>query len=311
MKKILLLVDAHAIIHRAFHALPNTLVTKEGVVTNAIYGFFLMIQKVITDFQPTHIAICFDTPKPTFRKELYKDYQAKRPPMDASLKLQIPIIKQLIDSSGLVRIEKEGYEADDVIGTVAEKLKDSFDLIYILTGDRDLLQLSNEKTSVIAPKKGVSDFYLFTPKNVYEKYGVSPSLIPDFKALAGDSSDNYNTAKGIGPKTASKLLSQFGSVSQLLNNTNNISNEKHKTILNEHKDQILLFKKIATIVKDVEIEAPLSKISFSGYKEELKSELSKLELYSLISKLFSAVKKQEVDKKNLKKDKLDDQIEMF
>jgi len=133
----LLLIDAHAMIHRAYHALPDTLRTSDGRPTNAIYGFFLMLTKVIGDFKPTHIAIAFDTPTPTFRKKLYKEYQIKRPPMENLLKVQIPIIKDLIGKSGIFQIERPGFEADDVIGTLSTKFKDSFDRILILTGDRD------------------------------------------------------------------------------------------------------------------------------------------------------------------------------
>jgi DNA polymerase-1 len=299
MSKRLLIVDAHAIIHRAFHALPDTLSTKDGVTTNAVYGFFLMIQKVLNDFNPSHIAVCFDTPKPTFRKKLFTGYQAKRPPMDDKLKPQIPLIKELLDAGGVTRIEKEGFEADDVIGTISNKLKQDFDQIFILTGDRDLLQLTDDKISLIAPKKGVSDFYFFTPDDVVKKFGIPPANIPDYKALAGDSSDNYNTAKGIGPKTAVKLLTKFDNVENLLTNLDKVDNPKWQDILKIHKDQILLFKKIATIVQDLEITPALSGLAFNGFKEGMKKNLSQLELFSLIIKLFptknNAVKKTETN----------------
>lgn len=288
MRNTLLLIDAHAIIHRAFHALPDTLKTKDGMSTNAVYGFFLMIMKVITDFSPSHIAVCFDTPKPTFRKKLYSQYQAKRPPMDNLLKAQIPIIKDLLDKGGITRLEREGFEADDVIGSMAKKLHNDFDHLYILTGDRDLLQLTDPKTSVIAPKKGVSDFYFFTPETVREKFGIQPSQIPDYKSLAGDSSDNYNTAKGIGPKTAQKLLQTYQTVENLLDNIDTIGNPKWREILASHRDNVILFKKIATIVCDLDVNPPISSLAFTKFREDIKPELMRLELNSLVQKIFTS-----------------------
>lgn len=244
----LLLIDAHAMIHRAYHALPDTLRTSDGRPTNAIYGFFLMLTKVIGDFKPTHIAIAFDTPTPTFRKKLYKEYQIKRPPMENLLKVQIPIIKDLIGKSGIFQIERPGFEADDVIGTLSTKFKDSFDRILILTGDRDLLQLTTDHTFLIAPKNGVSNFDLFTSGTVFQKYGVTPSHFTDYKALVGDSSDGYITAKGIGPKSAKTLLEIHPTIEKLLSNLNDVENKRLKQILSDSTDKIKLFKKIATIV---------------------------------------------------------------
>jgi len=288
--KTLLLIDAHAMIHRAFHALPPELASKKGVPTNAIYGFFLMFQKVITDFKPTHIAVCFDTPVPTFRKKLFKEYQSKRPPMDDTLKPQIPLIEELLTSGGVTCLKKEGFEADDVIGTIAKGRKNEVDRTLILTGDRDLLQLVDNHVFVITPKLGVTNFTLFTQKEVLNKFNVEPNQIPDYKALAGDSSDNYNTAPGIGPKTATKLLHQFQTIENLLKNSSQIENEKWKKIIDEHKDTITLFKKIATIVCDVDIKYDLKKLEFKGFSENMKKKLSELDLYSLNIKLFNSKK---------------------
>lgn len=300
--KSLLLIDAHAMIHRAYHALPDTLTSKAGIPTNAIYGFFLIIQKVIADFQPSHVAICFDTPKPTFRKELFKEYQAKRPSLENTLSVQIPIIKELLSLGGIQCYEKPGFEADDVIGTLAEKYKPTFDSVLILTGDRDLLQLVDDKVFVITPKFGVNNFNLFTPTEVLNKFGVTPEHIPDYKALVGDASDNYNTAKGIGPKTALKLLSQFPTVEELVKNTDQLENEKWRAILDEYKETIILFKKIATIVRNVDVESDESKMEFTGFKQDMRTKLNELSLFTLQEKLFKVIiKKVEQKKKELKK----------
>jgi DNA polymerase-1 len=285
--KTLLLIDAHAMIHRAYHALPPTLMSKDGTPTNAIYGFMLMLQKVISQFQPTHLAVCFDTPKPTFRKELFKGYQAKRPPMESTLKVQIPLIKQILAGGGIACVEKAGFEADDVIGTLAETYKKELNRVLILTGDRDLLQLVDTNVFVISPKTGVTNFILYTPDNVHEKFGVDPLRIPDYKALAGDSSDNYNTAKGIGPKTAVKLLSYYPTVEELLEHIPEIENEKWRQTLTEYKETILLFKQIATIVRDVDVQTEISSLTFEQFNPEMQDELKKLDLYSLTNKLFS------------------------
>lgn len=290
--KTLLLIDAHAMIHRAYHALPD-LSSADGTPTNAVYGFFMMLQKVLTEFQPTHVAVCFDTPKPTFRKELFKAYQAKRPPMETTLKTQIPLIKELLDEGKMTRLEKPGFEADDVIGTIAEQHKKDFDRILILTGDKDLLQLTDKKVFVITPKTGVTNFTLYTPEEVIKKFGVPAELVPDYKALAGDSSDNYNTAKGIGPKTAVKLLTQFHTIEGLLDHVDEVENEKWKTTLKEHSDTIKLFKQIATIVRNVDVKTTDDEMQFKGFDQEMKAKLIELNLNSLITKLF-AIKVAEV-----------------
>ena len=308
----LLLIDAHAMIHRAYHALPDTLRTSDGRPTNAIYGFFLMLTKVIGDFKPTHIAIAFDTPKATFRKKLYKEYQIKRPPMEGLLKVQIPIIKDLIGKSGVFQIERPGFEADDVIGTLSTKFSDSFDRILILTGDRDLLQLTTDHTFLIAPKHGVSNFDLFTPDTVLQKYGVTPSHFTDYKALVGDSSDGYITAKGIGPKSAKTLLEIHPTIEKLLDNLDDVENKRWKQILSDSTETIKLFKKIATIVCDLDIENSKEELVFEKFDDNLKAGLQDLELYSLIQKVFATSKNNDappIKKKVINKPT--DQIGLF
>jgi len=312
--KTLLLIDAHAMIHRAYHALPETLRTKDGTPTNAIYGFFLMLQKTIIDFKPSHLAVCFDTPKQTFRKKLFKGYQAKRPPMDDLLKVQIPLIKDLLHKGGVSCLEKPGFEADDVIGTIAERLKAQFERVLIVTGDRDLLQLTDDIVFLVAPKRGVTNFDLFTPHEVLKKFGVMPEHIPDYKALAGDSSDNYNTAKGIGPKTAQKLLALHPRVEDLLENLQDVENLRWRETLAEYKDKILLFKKIATIVRDVDVNPPQSSLAFSGFRDGMQDDLRSLELFTLVQKLYAdldpKIQKPAPPKKENSKG-TSDQIDLF
>ena len=285
----LLLVDSHAIIHRAYHALPP-LRSQSGIPTNAVYGFFSMLDRAIIDFKPSHVITCFDTPKPTFRKDLYEDYQANRPSMQDDLKPQFGTIKELLDCAGIVRFERPGFEADDVIGTLATKFKSKDMRVLILTGDKDILQLVDEHVIVITPQTGLSTIKLYNPEEVHKKFDIQPLQIPDYKALAGDPSDNYHAAKGIGPKTAVKLIHQFNTIENLYEHLDEVENEKVKNILLQSKEKVILFKKIATIVTDVDIECNEDEVLFKGFAKPMRDRLSELQLYSLLKRFFNEKK---------------------
>lgn len=308
--KTLLLVDGHAIIHRAYHALPP-LHNKDGIPTNAVYGFFSMLHKAIIDFKPDYLVVAFDTPKPTFRKELYTSYQATRPEMVDDLKPQIKLIKTLLDKAHIARMEKEGYEADDVIGTIAHHSKDNDLRVLILTGDKDIMQLAQPNITIMSPQLGLSNIKLYTPEEVELKLGIKPNQIPDFKSLAGDPSDNYPGAQGIGVKTAAKLLQQFQTVENLYKHLDEVENPKIKSILEKHREDVELFKKIATIVTDVDIHNNLEQTAYTGFHQEMKEELQKLQLSSLLKRFFETkpeVKKEPVQKKA---EQPNDQIGLF
>lgn len=309
--KTLLIVDSHAIIHRAFHAIPM-LHSQSGMPTNAVYGFFAMIDKAIIDFQPTHLVTCFDTPKKTFRKELFEGYQSKRPPLQDDLRPQIQIIKDLVDSAKIARFEKEGFEADDVIGTITSRFKHLDIRILILTGDKDILQLVDDNVLVVTPQTGMSTIKIYNPEEVQNKFQIDPLQIPDYKALAGDSSDNYHAAKGIGPKTATKLLHQFQTIEKLYENINQLENEKVKAILMESKENVILFKQIATIVKDVELDCSIDDMIYKGFDLEMKEKLSEWQLYSLLKRFFNEKKPNILPKKIEEKPKdPDPQLGLF
>lgn len=314
--KTLLLIDGNAIMHRAYHALPP-FSTKSGIPTNVIYGFFGMIHRAILDFEPSHVVICFDTPKPTFRQELSESYQAHRPAMADDFKSQIPILMELIDASGLTRCAKDGFEADDLIGTLATDAYQDGMKTLILTGDKDIMQLVNERTFVIAPINGASKIKLYDTAEVKNKLGVPPARIPDYKALAGDPSDNYTGAKGIGPKTTIKLLETYKSIDDLYKHLDEIEDGKVKQKLIDHKDNVLLSLKLATIVRDMDTGCDLEKAEFSGFPQTLKDHLQKYEMRSLLTRLFDQpIKiKKEVsikEKSKLKKEeKNKDQLGMF
>lgn len=208
----LVLIDGNAILHRAYHALPR-LTAPDGSVVNAVYGFVSILIKIFHDLKPTHLAVAFDRPEPTFRKTLYKAYQATRPKMEDNLSSQVALVHDVVTSFGIPIYEAPGYEADDVIGTLCRNVKED---VVIVTGDRDILQLVDGRVKVFMPTKGISEGKLYGMREVEEKLGVAPTQIPDLKALMGDSSDNYPGVPGIGPKTAVKLLAEYGSVEKLL-----------------------------------------------------------------------------------------------
>jgi DNA polymerase-1 len=311
---IFLLIDGNAIMHRAFHALPP-FKTKKGIPTHVIYGFFSMLHKAITDLSPSYLAVCFDTPAPTFRNKIFKKYQIQRPKISDDFKSQIPLVKEGLDLGGIIHLEKDGFEADDLIGTIAKKSATSDNKkikVLILSGDRDILQLVDNNVLAISPQIGFSTTKIYDINEVAKKFMIAPSQIADFKALAGDPSDNYPGAKGIGPKTAAKLINEFQTAENLLKNLNKIKNPSIKIILEENKDNILLAKKLAKIVTDVKVDFGIEKASFSGFKKELKDFLLKLEMTSLVKRIFEQPPrhKDKIDKDKEKKTN-DKQIGLF
>ncbi len=217
----LILIDGNAILHRAFHALPP-LTTKRGEPINAVYGLISMLLKVIQDLKPTHIAVCFDEKEPTFRHKEFVAYQAQRPPVADELSGQFEKARAVINAFGIPIYSKSGYEADDVIGTLVQLAvshrPSAIDEVVIVTGDKDQLQLVNDKVKVYMPISGLSSAKLMGEDEVIEKMGVPPNQIDDYKALVGDPSDNYPGVAGIGPKTAIVLLSKYNSLDGIYKN---------------------------------------------------------------------------------------------
>lgn len=247
----LILVDGNAILHRAFHALPP-LTTKRGEPINAVYGLISMLLRVITDLKPTHIAVCFDLKEPTFRHKAFKQYQAQRPAMADELSSQFEKAKRVVEAFGIPVYSKPGFEADDVIGTIADKSKED---VVIVTGDRDQLQLVDDKKSIklYMPIAGLINAKLFGEVETKERMGVAPSMIDDYKALVGDPSDNYPGVPGIGPKTAISLLEKYGSFENVYKNINKIP-EATANKLKTGEESGRISKKLATILRDVPIE---------------------------------------------------------
>lgn len=279
----LVLIDGHAILHRAFHALPP-LTTSTGKMVNAVFGFTSMLLRVVNDLKPSHLVVVFDRPKPTFRKKMYAQYQAKRPKMDESLIPQVNIVHKVVAEMAIPIYEMDGYEADDLIGTIVKKIK--IDEIVIVTGDRDLLQLVDKKTRAYMPVKGISESKLYGEEEVEEKFGVRPSQIVDYKALVGDSSDNYPGVAGVGPKTASSLLSRFKTLEELYQHLDRLDNEGLRKKLKESLESAEMAKKLATIVTDIKIEVDLEKCRLPNFDRPNVHHLFELlEFQSLIPRL--------------------------
>lgn len=247
----LVLIDGNAILHRAFHALPP-MTNKKGEPINAVYGLVSMFLRVIQDLKPTQIAVCFDEKEKTFRHLALKTYQAQRPPMASELSSQFDKAKDFLKAAGIPIYSKPGYEADDVIGTIADKSKEE---TVIVTGDRDQLQLVDDKRNIklYMPIAGLANAKLFGELETKERMGVPPSQIDDYKALVGDSSDNYDGVPGIGPKTAIKLLEEFGSFEEVYKNLEKIP-EKIREKLEKGKESGEISHKLATIVRDVPVD---------------------------------------------------------
>jgi DNA polymerase-1 len=255
----LVLIDGNAILHRAYHALPP-LTTRLGEPINAVYGLISMLLRVIQDLKPTHIAVAFDRKEPTFRHKEFKAYQAQRPPMEDALSSQFDKAKATLSAFRIPIYELAGYEADDIIGTLANKVQSSgIQDVVILTGDRDILQLVNGNVKVYLPVKGLSEGKIFGEEEVIEKMGVKPSQIPDYKALVGDQSDNYKGVSGIGPKTAIKLIKEYGNFPQIYKNLTSLPKQT-KEKLEDGKSDGEVSLKLAEIVRDVPIDADFDKM---------------------------------------------------
>ncbi len=264
----LVLIDGNAIMHRAYHALPP-LTTKDGEPINAVYGLTTMLLRTISDLKPTHIAICFDRKEPTFRKKEFEEYQAHRPEKDKELLAQFGKARDTVSAFRIPIYDKAGYEADDVIGTLAKQAtkksnvkgqKSKVDNVVIVTGDRDILQLVNEKVKVCLPVRGLKEAELVGEKEVIEKMGVKPCQIDDYKALVGDPSDNYKGVPGIGPKTALDLLGRFGTFQGVYKNLARIDKPVVRK-LKDGRESAKTSKKLAEIVTNVPIKLDTEKAS--------------------------------------------------
>lgn len=285
--KRLVLIDGNAILHRAYHALPK-LTSKTGVPTNAVYGFCSMLLRIINDLKPQYLAVAFDRPEPTFRHQEFVGYQAQRPKIEEDLASQIDKVKELLAAMGITTFEKPGFEADDLIGTIAFLASNPPNPLntIIVSGDKDLMQLVNENTKLYLPVRGLSQGELVDEKGVEKKLGIKPKQVIDYKGLVGDPSDNYPGVPGIGPKTAVQLLNKFGTLEKIyakdnLGVTLNIVKKLHAG-----HESALLSQKLATIITNVPFSLDWEKLKLGEIQnEKALAILKKLGFKSLVKRL--------------------------
>lgn len=283
--KRLVLIDGHAILHRAYHAFPLTLKTRKGELVNAVYGFSRMLLTVLEDLKPQYLAVAFDLPQPTFRHQEYVGYQIQRPEMDKELFGQIERVYQIVQVLNIPIFTSVGFEADDVIGTLARQAAQKKLEVMIVTGDRDIMQLVNKKVKVYSPRKGFAEPEIFDEKKVKEFLGVTPPQIIDYKALIGDASDNYPGVSGIGPKTAVELLNKYGNLKKIYQNLKKIKTQIAEK-LKQGKESALLSQKLATIITKVPLKLNLKACLVHDYNQPKAVKLfEELQFKSLINKL--------------------------
>jgi len=281
----LVLIDGNNIAYRAFFALP-LLNTEKGVYTNAVYGFTNMLFRIIEEEQPTHMLVAFDAGKTTFRHETYKEYKGGRQKTPPELSEQLPFIREVLDAMGIKRYEKELYEADDIIGTLAKRAQDSGFLTKVVTGDKDMLQLVDDRIHVVLTRKGIADIVDYDAAEVYKRYELSPQQIIDLKGLMGDPSDNIPGVPGVGEKTAIKLLKQFRTVEGVYENLDAVTGKKLREKLEENKELALMSKRIATIATDAPIDVDLNDLVYKkAFNEPLISLFKELEFHSLLDRI--------------------------
>ena len=276
----ILLVDSNALMYRAYHGLPP--LKHEGSLVNALYGFFLILTKVIDDLEPDYVVATFDRKEKTFRHEMFEDYKAQRPDMPEDLVSQISLIKKGLQSFNIPVLDKKGFEADDIIATLANRWKKDKKII-ILSGDRDLLQLVNENVSMRAPGRGIKKMINFDKEKVVEKYGLPPNLFVDYKALRGDPSDNIPGVEGIGKKRAAKLVQEHGSIEEIYDDFDNLT-DSFKRRLKDKKEDVLKGKKLVLLRDDVDLDIDLNQAELNYNQKEVLEFFQKYNFKSLIER---------------------------
>ena len=264
MTKRLLLIDGHSMAYRAFYALPaENFTTAQGQHTNAIYGFATMLLSLLTSEKPTHVAVAFDVSRKTFRSEIFPEYKANRAKTPDEFRSQMSYLHELVTAFGITTFEVEGFEADDIIATIAKQAERENAQVFICTGDRDSFQLVNEKTTVLYPKRGVSDLTRMTPDAVQEKYGMSPEQYPDFAALRGDPSDNLPSVPGVGEKTASKWIVEYGSLHELIANIDKLGGKVGQSLRDSVND-VIRNRELTQLVANVPLDLSIDALAWNG-----------------------------------------------
>ena len=292
MTKRLLLIDGHSMAYRAFYALPaENFTTAQGQHTNAIYGFATMLLSLLSTEKPTHVAVAFDVSRKTFRSEIFPEYKANRAKTPDEFRSQMSYLHELVTAFGITTFEVEGFEADDIIATIAKQAERENAEVFICTGDRDSFQLVNEKTTVLYPKRGVSDLTRMTPEAVQEKYGMSPEQYPDFAALRGDPSDNLPSVPGVGEKTAAKWVVEYGSLHELIANIDQLGGKVGQSLRDSIND-VIRNRELTQLVANVPLDLSIDALAWSGVEEEKTNPLfEKLEFKTLKDRMKPILRK--------------------
>ena len=290
MPKKIAVIDGNSLMHRAFHAVPPTMNAPDGRPTNAIFGFLNMFLKMIDAFNPDGVVVAFDKGKPRVRMEMLPQYKAQRPPMDPDLHAQFPMIKELLTALNVPILQSEGWEGDDILGTMARLGEEAGCDMLLVTGDRDMYQLVTEHVNVVSTRKGLSDVAIMTPESVDDLYhGITPALVPDFYGLKGDTSDNIPGVPGIGPKKASALIAQYGSLDEVIAHADEVKGKMGEN-LRAHIDDALLSRKVATIRTDAPVELDFDETSFPAFSaDEVSAALGTLGITAMQNRFLALV----------------------
>ena len=283
-------IDGNSLMHRAFHAVPPTMNAPDGRPTNAIFGFLNMFLKMIDAFDPDGVVVAFDKGKPRVRMEMLPQYKAQRPPMDPDLHTQFPMIKELLAALNVPILQSEGWEGDDILGTMARLGEEAGCDMLLVTGDRDMYQLVTEHVNVVSTRKGLSDVAIMTPESVDDLYhGITPALVPDFYGLKGDTSDNIPGVPGIGPKKASALIAQYGSLDEVIAHADEVKGKMGEN-LRAHIDDALLSRKVATIRTDAPVELDFDATSFPAFSaDEVSAALGTLGITAMQNRFLALI----------------------
>lgn len=283
-------LDGNSLMHRAFHAVPPTMNAPDGRPTNAIFGFLNMFLKMIDAFNPDGVVVAFDKGKPRVRMEMLPQYKAQRPPMDPDLHAQFPMIKELLAALNVPILQSEGWEGDDILGTLARLGEQAGCDMLLVTGDRDMYQLVTEHVNVVSTRKGLSDVAIMTPESVDDLYhGITPALVPDFYGLKGDTSDNIPGVPGIGPKKASALIAQYGSLDEVIAHADEVKGKMGEN-LRAHIDDALLSRKVATIRTDAPVELDFEETSFPAFSaDEVSAALGTLGITAMQNRFMALI----------------------
>ncbi|MBE0476398.1 MAG: DNA polymerase I [Coriobacteriia bacterium] len=287
-KRTVAVVDGNSLVHRAFHALPPTMTAPDGRPTNAVFGFVSMLVKMVGDLKPDGVVVAFDRGKPAFRTEVMERYKVHRKPMADELRVQFPMVREVLDALGVPVLEVEGWEGDDILGTLAERAKAEDVNALLVTGDRDALQLVDDDVSVVSTRKGITDIVVYDREGVIERCGVPPERIPDYLGLKGDTSDNIPGVPGVGEKTAARLVSEHGSLEAVLEAASGIKGKLGEN-LREHAEEALASREVATIRRDLPLEVDLNAVRWGDWDPRAVLEtFNRFAFTTLVDRVFAS-----------------------